>query len=78
MNNHSLKADSSFEPPHMSVQDFIDWGLSEVAYVKPVDMDGRTVYAVFAANGQQLGLMENRTTALAALFQNDLEPISLH
>ncbi|MBT7942087.1 MAG: DUF1150 family protein [Alphaproteobacteria bacterium] len=62
----------------MSVQDFIDWGLSEVAYVKPVDMDGRTVYAVFAANGQQLGLMENRTTALAALFQNDLEPISLH
>ncbi|MBT3305067.1 MAG: DUF1150 family protein, partial [Alphaproteobacteria bacterium] len=30
------------------------------------------------ASGQQLGLMENRTTALAALFQNDLEPISLH
>ncbi|NQV82847.1 MAG: DUF1150 family protein [Rhodospirillales bacterium] len=62
----------------MSVQDFIDLGLTEVAYVKPVEMDGRTAYAVFAANGQQLGVMESRNTALAALFQNDLEPISLH
>jgi len=78
MNSNSLKTVSPFAPPHMSVQDFIDLGLTEVAYVKPVEMDGRTAYAVFAANGQQLGVMESRNTALAALFQNDLEPISLH
>ena len=41
-------------------------------------MEGRTFYGVFAANGQQLGLMENRNAAYAALFENDLEPISLH
>ncbi len=62
----------------MILQDFTEWGLSEVAYIKAVEMDGRTVYAVFAANGQQLGLMENRNAAYAAMFENDLDPIALH
>ncbi len=78
MNQDSLKTGFPAETPPMSVQDLTDWGLTDVAYIKPVEMNGRTVYAVFAANGQQLWLMETLNGAHAALFQNDLEPISLH
>lgn len=78
MNQDSLKTALPVETTPMSVQDFTDWGLANVAYIKPVEMNGRTVYAVFAANGRQLGLMETLNSAHAALFQNDLEPVSLH
>lgn len=73
-----LKTGSLEKYQHMPVQDFTEWGLTEVAYIKPTIMDGRTLYAVFAANGQQLGLMENLNTAYSALFENDLEPVALH
>jgi len=78
MNRDSLKTVPPRETPPMSVQDFADWGLADVAYIKPVEKDGRTLYAVFAANGRQLGVMETLNGAHAALVQNDLEPISLH
>ncbi len=78
MNKDTLKTGLPEEAPSLSVQDFTDWGLTNVAYIKPVEMNDRTVYAIYAANGQQLGLVETLDGAHAALFQNDLEPISLH
>jgi hypothetical protein len=78
MNRDTLKAASLEEPKPMSVQDFTEWGLTQVAYIKPIEMDGRTIYGVFAANGQKLGLVENLNAAHAALFENDLEPVALH
>ena len=62
----------------MNVQDFLTLGLGAVAYIKPVETDGGTLFAVFAANGQQLGLMETPDLARAAVIQNDLEPLSVH
>ena len=35
-------------------------------------------FGVFAANGQQLGLMETPDLAWAAAIQNDLNPLSVH
>jgi len=78
MNRDTLKTGSLGKNPPMTVQDFTEWGVTEVAYIKAAEMDGRTVYAVFAANGQQLGLMESQNAAYAALFENDLEPVALH
>tara|TARA_B100000315_G_scaffold201753_1_gene194266 strand:- start:275 stop:430 length:156 start_codon:yes stop_codon:yes gene_type:complete len=51
MNRDTLKTGTLKKNPPMILQDFTEWGLSEVAYIKAVEMDGRTVYAVFAANG---------------------------
>ena len=62
----------------ISDQDLMILGLQEVAYVKPVVVDGQTAYAVHAADGREVAIMASREVALAAVRQNDLEPLSVH
>lgn len=78
MNKDPLKTGKPDATPLMSAHDFAQWGAEHVAYIKPVETDGRTLFAVFAANGQQLVLMETPDMARAAVIQNDLEPLSVH
>jgi hypothetical protein len=49
-----------------------------MAYVKDVEVDGETVVGLFAANGQQIALMQDRQTAVAAAWQNGLAPMTVH
>jgi hypothetical protein len=62
----------------LSSRDFAHLGLNEVAYVKSVVENGVVRYAIHAADGTQMGLMVDRATAVAALLQNDIEPMSVH
>lgn len=62
----------------MTAQDFRALGLAQLAYVKPVTVDGQTAYSVHAADGTEIVVMENRATAQAAVRQHDLEPLSVH
>lgn len=62
----------------LSTQDFMALGMEEVAYVKPVQVEGETVYAVHAADGTQMAIIGERTTAFAAVRKNDMEPLSVH
>ena len=62
----------------VSAQDLMILGLQEVAYIKPVVIDGQTAYAVHAADGREVTVMSSRDVALAAIRQNDLEPLSVH
>ena len=78
MNHDQHKIQAPKGPLPMSTRDFAEWGVQQVAYIKPIKGEGGTAFAVYAANGQQLGLMETRDVALAALIQNDLELFSVH
>ncbi len=78
MNKDSLKSGNPDATPVMSAHDFAQWGAEHVAYINPVEVNGRTVFAVVAANGQQLGLMETPDLARAAAIQNDLELLTVH
>ena len=54
-------------------------GLERVAYVKPVTTeDGVTVYAIHAADGSEMGVIDDFETAFAAVRQHDMEPASVH
>jgi hypothetical protein len=64
--------------PVMSDHDLAALGLQEVAYVKPVSVEGNTAYAVHAADGTEIAVMANRDIAFAAIRQNDLRPVSVH
>jgi hypothetical protein len=61
-----------------STQDFMALGVEQVAYVKPVQIEGETVYAVHAADGTQMAIIDERATAFAAVRKNDMEPLSVH
>ena len=62
----------------MSARDFAMWGIEHVAYVRKVDLDGKPVWAICAADGSGIGVAPERELAFAAARQNDLEPLSVH
>jgi len=62
----------------ISRQQLLALGLNDIAYVRDVDIDGSTGFGIFAANGQQLAIMPDRETAVAAAWENGLAPVTLH
>jgi hypothetical protein len=72
------KADQqkAFQP--MAPQAFADWGVGQFAYIKPIVVNGEHIYGVFAANGEQMGIMQSLPVAKAAVVQHGLEPLSAH
>ncbi len=62
----------------VSQQDLASWGVNDVAYIKSIDYEGRTAYAIHAADGTQMAIVGKRDVAQAAVRQHDLEPVSVH
>jgi hypothetical protein len=62
----------------MTAQDFRALGLQQVAYLRPVTVDGAPACSVHAADGTVIVVMRDRAAAYAAVRQHDLEPLSVH
>jgi len=62
----------------LSSQDFLALGVSQVAYVKPIEQDGQDYYAIHGADGTQLAVVASREAAFAAVRQHDMELITLN
>ena len=70
---------NEFEPiRHMTSRELALFGMQDLAYVKPVLVDGVTAFAVHAADGTQVTVLPDREIALATVRQHDLEPLSVH
>ena len=64
---------------HITADALAHLGIEQVAYVKPVTLDdGKTAFAIHAADGQEMAVMADREVAFATVRQNDLEPVSIH
>ena len=63
---------------NLSAQDLLTFGLNDIAYLKPANVNGQDVYAIHAADGSQLAFVANREVGFAAMHQHELEPVSLH
>jgi hypothetical protein len=64
---------------HITAEALAHLGIEHVAYVKPVKLDdGKTAFAIHAADGQEMAVMADREVAFATVRQNDLEPVSVH
>jgi hypothetical protein len=62
----------------MTAHDFAMWGLQDVAYIRPIKVEGAMAWAICAADGTGIGVAQDRDLAFAAARQNDLDPVSLH
>jgi hypothetical protein len=62
----------------MTANDLAMLGMQDIAYVKPVVVDGTSSFAVHAADGTQMALIANRDLAFAVVRQNEMEPVSVH
>lgn len=61
-----------------SERELLAFGAEDTAYVKPVEEDGQTVYAIFQGDGTQIGAAPSRDLAFAAIRQHEMEPLSVH
>ncbi len=59
----------------LSARDFMNVGLNQVAYIRPIH-GGE--YSVHAADGSLLSLAESFDMALAAVRHNDMQPVTVH
>jgi hypothetical protein len=62
----------------MSRRELALFGVQDMAYVKPIVVDGVKGYAVHAADGTAIAVIGDRDIAFAMLRQHDLEPMSVH
>ena len=63
---------------NLSAHELLTFGLNDIAYLKPANVNGQSVYAIHAADGSQLAFVANREVGFAAMQQHELEPVSLH
>ena len=62
----------------ISSREFASLGMEHVAYIKRVTVNDGVGYAIHAADGTTVAVLENRDVALATVRQHDLEPLSVH
>lgn len=53
-------------------------GMASLAYVKPVVLDGRAVYAIHAADGSPMAMAADCEMAVAAIVQHEMVPALVH
>jgi hypothetical protein len=68
----------SFDVRHMTADQLGALGISHIAYVKAVIVNGEAGFAIHAADGTPMALAEDRATAMAAIVQHEMMPLSVH
>ncbi len=63
----------------MSAAALAQWGVNVIAYVRKIEKpDSDTAFAIYAANGEPIGVAGSREAADVGLRQHDIEPVSVH
>ena len=57
---------------HLSSDQLARLGVSQIAYVKPVMMNGAMAYAIHAADGTPMAVAGDRDVAIAAVHQHEM------
>jgi hypothetical protein len=52
--------------------------VAQIAYVKPVMMNGATAYAIHAADGTQMAIAGDQDLAVAAIHQHEMLATLVH
>ncbi len=63
---------------HLTETQLMQLGVSELAYVKPVLVEGSRAYAIHAADGSPMAVTDDREVAIAAIRQHEMVPALVH
>jgi len=67
-----------FDIRHLSAEQLGALGISHIAYVKPVVVNGEQGFAIHAADGTPMAVAGDRNVAMAAILQHEMQPLSVH
>ena len=68
----------TFDIRHLSAEQLAQLGVSHIAYVKPVTVNGQHGFAIHAADGTPMALAGDRDVAMAAIVQHEMHALSVH
>jgi hypothetical protein len=67
-----------FDIRHLSVEQLAKLGVAQIAYVKPVMMNGSPAFAIHAADGTPMAVTGDRDVAISAILQHEMLPTLVH
>ena len=62
---------------NLSNQDFLAFGVNQIAYIKPIHVMGRDAFTLHGADGSPLAVIDSFEAAVMAVRQNDMEAVTL-
>ncbi len=62
----------------ISEQQLMQLGVSQIAYVKPVQTQDGAAFAIHAADGTPMALAADQNVAIAAIIQHEMVPALVH
>jgi hypothetical protein len=62
----------------ISIADWARFGAEDIAYVRPVVVNGVKGVAIHAADGTAIGAAPSVDMAVAAILQHEMEPALVH
>ncbi len=63
---------------HLSPEQFSTLGVSQIAYVKPVLLNGARAYAIHGADGSPMAVAGDEQVAIAAIEQHEMVAAYVH
>ncbi len=63
---------------HISTEQLAQLGLQQIAYVKPVVVNGNSAFAIHAADGTPMAIAGGLDLAVAAIVQHEMVPAQVH
>lgn len=69
---------ASVDIRHLSAEQLQSLGMTQLAYVKSVTVDGEAAFAIHAADGTPMALADDREIAFAAIRQHEMMPTLVH
>lgn len=67
-----------FDLRNMTSEQLAQLGVSDMAYIKPVLMNGAAAFAIHAADGSPMAVATERDMAIAAVVQHEMLPALVH
>lgn len=69
---------ATFDVRHLSLEQLAALGVSHIAYVKEIMVQGIPGFAIHAADGTPLAVAQDRDVAIAAIVQHEMHALSVH
>jgi len=76
--NMAATDEAALDIRHLTQAQLMQLGMSQLAYVKPVWMDGATAFAIFAADGSPMAVAADCDLAVAAIMQHEMVAALVH
>jgi hypothetical protein len=70
--------DVPFDIRHLSPGQLAQLGLQQIAYIRPVTVNGEQGFAIHAADGTPMAVAGDREVAIAAILQHEMVPALVH